>query len=202
MISDTLTALVAAKNATAVAIMEKGGTVSSKDGFADFPDAIRAISTGPSADDLTSPASPAEILSGFQAMNTDREIMTGTLQVRVGTITPETSVTSSNTMNITHNLGVVPKIILIWTADNLLDNTEFTQPLYFGMAYRGFNADDIKKSLTGYYLPQSGTNSHAVATITTAVAGNINETSFTWRAYPSAAYGWPAGHKYTWMVIG
>ena len=202
MISDILNALAAAKADTAAAITEKGGTIHDGDGFADFPAAIRALSGAASGEEMENPASPAEILSGFQALQSDGSVMTGTLKMRTGTITPDSIVNSGNTKPIVHNLGVTPSFIMIWTTESLKNVTGVTWPIYWGATSYVSGEDSITKSTVIYYDTQSKAVKDSTATSPTYLATGINATQFSWCTYPNVNYGWPAGVTYHWLVIG
>ncbi len=91
-IAANLTALQNAKEAIAAAITDKGGTLATGDGFADFALAILAIPTssggsGGSLPTLSTPASADDILSGKEAILGDGSVITGSLKFRHGTAT-------------------------------------------------------------------------------------------------------------------
>jgi len=151
---------------------------------------------------LDNPASPAEIISGFQALRSDGSVMTGTIPMRMGTIVSDAIVNSNNKVPIRHNLGVKPKFIMIWTTESLKNVTDIVWPIYWGCAACLAGADSYNKSVIAYYNTTDNTIDHSSSNAVTLLVTGIEENQFLWISYPNPNYGWPAGVTYNWMVIG
>ena len=78
-IADKLNKLLTTKVSIKNAIITKGQTISDDDTFASYADKILAIETGVQLPELSNPASAAQIVSGYEAIDQNGEIITGSI---------------------------------------------------------------------------------------------------------------------------
>ena len=210
-IAQNLTALQNAKAAIASAITEKGGTLGSGDGFADFASAILGIPTtsadpgsgsdpgsgGITLPTLTTPASADDIAIGKEVIASDGTVLTGTLKMRHGTALLEKDLKGMTLQLIQHNLGITPKIIFVAkTAD--ADATRVSNVLW-GMYYAVFGIQPVSGSVFSV-KDASGVQSIQLSA-SNRIAMSLNANSFQ-LAMTDSKYSWASNETVNWWVFG
>ena len=169
-----------------------------------FPAAIGQIQTGSGVDPSDATASDEDIVVGKTAYGPEGK-MTGSLKIAKGEITLSHAVTASSYETITHNLGTVPSLILVWVDNTPAFDSTTTYNCVSGYA-ANFSSGLIpgvlvNKSAAGC-INSSGSGSGDTTNVsgTTCVADQITATSFRLRANgPSRC--WANGAKIRWVVL-
>ncbi|MCQ2423907.1 MAG: hypothetical protein MJ088_03300 [Clostridia bacterium] len=202
-IAANLTALQNAKEAIAAAITDKGGTLATGDGFADFALAILAIPTssggsggsGGSLPTLSTPASADDILSGKEAISGDGSVITGSLKFRHGTATLSNNLSGMTTQTITHNLGVTPKIVFVSRASTENVASGVLWAMYFS-AMGGYT-----RAGTVYAVSDGSMTQSVLTSGGNRIALSSNANSFG-LAMTDNSYNWKNGETVNWWVLG
>lgn len=162
-ISTALTALNADVEAAKAAIENKGGTAPS--GTADMADAIAAIPSGGSL-----PSSISKIDGGSFTLASD---------------------TTQNVYRISHNLGVAPKGVMVWTLDNdeWGAGTNSTTIFYMGFNHTYYNGQTSQMG-GGYYETYRASNGNADKT------SNVLVTSTAANAFKANDFQVVVGHYF------
>lgn len=98
----------------------------------DFPAEIAKIETGSGVDPSDATAAAGDILSGKTAYIASGKA-TGTLKMVQGTVTLTKAVTNADYETITHNLGAVPSVILLWVENTRTTTVHQHTTLYAAM---------------------------------------------------------------------
>lgn len=121
----------------------------------------------------------------------------GLSKVAYGTITPSSDITTTR-QTITHNLGVVPDMVVVWYEGSNIAQT-YTMLWCMRATNMGFRSSAY--TLYAFYHGNSTTTvSGACGNSTTAGVSNLTATTFQLASY-SSSYYWRAGYTYKWMAI-
>lgn len=201
--ANTYKTLSALFSAIADAIREKTGLTDQI--VADnFPAAIGQIQTGSGVDPSDATASEDDIVIGKTAYGPEGK-MTGALKIAKGEITLSHAVTVSSYETITHNLGTVPSLILVW-----VDNTPAYDSTTKYNCVSGYVANFASGLIPGVLSNKSaascinssgsGAGDTSSASGTTCVADQITATSFRLRTNGTSRC-WANGAKIRWVVL-
>lgn len=190
-------------SAIAGAIREKtgtGGMIAANS----FPAEIAKIETGSGVDPNDATAAAGDILGGKTAYIASGKT-TGTLKMAQGTVTLTKAVTSAAYETITHNLGAVPSVILLWVENTPAYDGTSTYNIVCGYALN-FASDLIpgvraNKSAAQCINSSGGAAGDTTsATSTVCVADQITATTFRLRVN-GASRCWANGAQIHWVAM-
>lgn len=164
------------------------------------------------SDALAFPAGFAEAIAAIESGGADLSQL-GYTKASCGSITPDTNISS-----ITHNLGVVPKLIMVSTDDASTVVNTTSKNTFFATIARTFK-DSSGDSMTYYAtLTKKGSSSSTSNLVHKVASGTFNAVSGTFRYGVSSAnettflismvdggsvkYYMHTGVTYFWMCLG
>lgn len=137
-------------------------------------------------------------VAAYASANVNVPLPSGFSKIASGTYTPSSDISTSNPKTITHNLGVVPDLVLFFYPGSNIAQT-YTMLSAMRSSLMGWRSSAYNAYM--FYHANSTTNMTCTNSNSTSNGvANLTSTTFTIASYGSSYY-WRSGYTYKWVAI-